>query len=92
MPRFVEDALAEVAITLVVPGLPDTPWTEWSTAALEQLVLREQARRGHPDPLTGALQALALLQASSSSRRSWNASPPRSRNPGARDPARRPRL
>jgi len=62
MPRSVEDALAEAAITLMVPYSRTHPGPNDFTAALEQLVLREQARRGHPDPLTGALQALALLQ------------------------------
>ncbi len=62
MPRFVEDALAEAAITLMVPYSRTHPGSNDFTRALEQLVLREQARRGHPDPLTGALQALALLQ------------------------------
>jgi GGDEF domain-containing protein len=62
MPRSVEDALAEAAITLMVPYSRTHPGPDDFTRALEQLVLREQARRGHPDPLTGALQALALLQ------------------------------
>ena len=62
MSRFVEDALAEAAITLMVPYSRTHPGPNDLTAAVEQLVRFEQARRGHPDPLTGTLQALALLQ------------------------------
>jgi GGDEF domain-containing protein len=62
MPRLVDDALAETAITLMVPWSRTHPGADDLNRALEQLVRLETARRGAADPLTGALHVLALLQ------------------------------
>ena len=61
MPYPLDDATATALIALhpwVLQRHPQAP----VQAAVEVLLQAEQARRGHPDPKTGALQVPALTQ------------------------------
>ncbi|MFY2559258.1 GGDEF domain-containing protein [Corallococcus terminator] len=63
MPYPLDDATATALIALhpwVLTRSPQAP----VQAAVEVLLQAEQARRGHPDPKTGALQVPALTQGS----------------------------